>query len=150
MEKKRCPHCRCYFIPHPSVGSRQRACSKSKCQKLRKAKNNKEWRKQNPKHFKGDYPRVKKWLDAHPGYLKQYRLSHCEYKGKNRESVSTQYRGKKLYREVKEKIIRQKGEIINHMWSGLHNDIQAELMMQPIEIVLVFSHFLSDNTQIFS
>lgn len=150
MEKKRCPHCRCYFIPHPSVGSRQRACSKSTCQKMCKAKNNKGWRKRNPEYFKGEYPRVKKWLDDHPGYLTQYRQGHGEYKEKNKDSVSTRYRGKKLYKDIKDRGVRHKGEIVNHMWSGLHHDKQAELMMHPIEIVLVFSHFLSGNARIFS
>lgn len=147
MEKKRCPHCRCYFIPHPSVSGRQKACGKSKCQKLRKAKNNRQWRKKNPKYYKGDYPRVKGWLDKHPGYLKEYRQNSTEYRNKNRESQSRRHRSKKICLDIQQKLCRQRTEIINHIWSRSNVDIQAKLILQPIEITFLFTHFLPDSAK---
>lgn len=141
MKKKRCPYCRDYFIPHPSVGQRQEACKKIQCQKARKSKNNREWRKQNPKHHKGDYPRVKEWLDKHPGYLKRYRQNHPEYREKNRKAQRSRDRSKKLSLDIQAKLMGQHTAIIDQLWIYSHFDIQAELKLQPIEIAFLFNHF---------
>lgn len=141
MKKKRCPYCQGYFIPHPSVGQRQKACGRVECQKSRKAKNNKQWGKKNPVYHKGDYPRVKKWLDKHPGYLKQYRKNHPEYREKNRKSQSMRDRSKKLYLDIQAKVRDQRTEIIDQLWDYTNLDIQAELSLQPIEIMFLLAHF---------
>lgn len=113
MKKKRCPYCQTYFIPHPSVGQRQKACRKVECQISRKAKNNKQWRHKNPSYFKGDYPRIKSWLDKHPGYLKQYRQNHPEYTQKNKKAQSLRDRSKKLHLDIQAKLREQHPEIID-------------------------------------
>ena len=85
MKRKRCRYCKRLFIPDPRVGDRQVACDDPHCKKTHKAKNYASWRRRNPDYFRNDYPRVKQWLDQHPGYLKEYRQSHPEYVRKNRE-----------------------------------------------------------------
>jgi hypothetical protein len=140
MKKKRCPHCQTYFIPHPSVNKRQRVCGKNECQKLRKANNNKKWRQNNPKHYRGDYLRLKAWLDKHPGYLKQYRQNHPEYTQKNKKAQLLRDRSKKLHLDIQAKLTRQHAEIINKLWDYSNLDIQAELTLKRIEITFLFSH----------
>lgn len=141
MKKKRCPYCQTYFIPHPSVSKRQRTCGKNECQKLRKAENNSQWRQKNPKHYKGDYSRLKAWLDDHPGYLKQYRQNHPEYIRKNKKAQSLRDRSKKLHLDIQAKLRRQRTGIINELWDHSNLDIQAEPILKPIEITFLFSHF---------
>ena len=114
MRKKRCPHFQDYFIPYCSVGPRQKTCSKDACQKNRKAKNNREWRKRNPRYNKGDYPRTKEWLQMHPGYLKQYRKNHPQYMGKNRKSQLMRYRSKKLCLDIQAEL---RGKTYWYYWS---------------------------------
>ena len=46
--KRPCTICRRWFRPNPRVGSRQRACGSSDCQKARRQKTQANWRNQNP------------------------------------------------------------------------------------------------------
>ena len=46
--RKRCPHCRCLFAPDPRVRDRQRACSKSECQRKQRSKTQASYRARNP------------------------------------------------------------------------------------------------------
>jgi NAD+--asparagine ADP-ribosyltransferase len=147
MKKKRCHYCQSYFIPHPCVGQRQEACRKIQCQKARKAQNNREWRKKNPDCYNGDYPRIKKWLNNHPGYLKKYRQNHPEYREKNRKSQSMRDRSKKLCLDIQAELRGQRTEIIDQLWNHSDLDIQAELNLQPIEIMFLFSHLLNLDIQ---
>jgi len=141
MKKKRCPYCKTYFTPHPSVGQRQRACEKTGCQKSRKAKNNKQWRQKNPEYSKGEYPRIKAWLAEHPGYLKHYRQNHPEYREKNKKAQSLRDRSKKLHLDIQARLREQRTEIIDQLWNYTTLDIQAELNLQPIEITFLLAHF---------
>ena len=83
---KKCPYCEIYFTPHVKVGSRQKTCGKPECKRALKAENNRRWREKNPDCCQDDYPRVKQWLDDHPGYLKHYRESYPGYVQKNRKA----------------------------------------------------------------
>ena len=113
---KKCPYCPRFFTPHVKVGSRQKTCGRPECKKALKAGNNKRWRQKNPAYYLDDYSRVKEWLDQHPGYLKQYRQTHPEYVGKNREAQRFRDRKKKL-----------------------HLDIQAQLNIKLVEMAFLFS-----------
>ena len=46
--KRPCTICRRWFRPNPRVGSRQRACGSSDCQKARRQKTQANWRSRNP------------------------------------------------------------------------------------------------------
>lgn len=123
------------------MGQRQEACRKPECQKARKAKNNKQWREENSDYYKGDYLRIKRWLDNHPGYLKHYRQNHPEYRQKNKKSQSMRDRSKKLCLDIQAKLREQHTEIIDQLWDYANLDIQAELSLQPIEITFLFALF---------
>ena len=116
MKRKRCRYCKKLFIPNPRVGDHQVTCDDPHFKKAHKAKTNAHWRRRNPDYFRNDYPRVKRWLDQHPGYLKQYRQTHLEYMKKNREIQRVRDRKKRLCL-----------------------DIQAEISIKPLEIPLLFS-----------
>src|SRR4030042_1629456 len=79
MRGKRCPYCHKFFSPNPKVRERQKTCGRPSCQKALKGERNAQWREENPDCCRGDYPRVKVWLDCHPGYLRCYRQSPPAY-----------------------------------------------------------------------
>jgi len=91
---KRCRYCRRLFKPDPRTEYEQRVCSGAECQKQRKRDYQKKWCEKNPTYFHGQYPRVKQWLDEHPGYLKKYRRNKRKHPGtynkkkKRRKAVS--------------------------------------------------------------
>ena len=139
MKRKRCRYCKRLFIPDPRVGERQKTCGDPLCQKAHKAKNNTRWRGRNPDYFKNDYPRIKGWLDQHPGYLKQYRQSHPGYVKKNREARRLRYRRKRLRVDIQAEIKRKSIEITDKLWNLPDVDIQAEISAQPPEMTFLFS-----------
>lgn len=139
MKRKRCRYCKRLFLPDPRVGKRQKTCGDPLCQKTHKVKNNARWRRRNPDYFKNDYPRVKDWLDHHPGYLKDYRQSHPEYVKKNREARRLRYRRKRLCVDIQAEIKRQSIEITDKLWNLPDVDIQDEISIQPLEMTFLFS-----------
>ena len=136
---KECPYCKAQFTPHPKVGKRQKICGKLACKAALKADNNRKWRERNPDCHCNDYPRVKEWLEAHPGYLKDYRESHPDYVRKNREAQRVRDRRKKLRLDIQAQLNRQVPEITNQLWNSPNLDIQAQLTAQPSEITFLLT-----------
>ena len=139
MKRNRCRYCKSLFIPDPRVGERQKTCGDPLCQKAHKAENNARWRKSNPDYSRNDYPRLKEWLDQHPGYLNEYRQTHPEYVKKNREAQRVRDRSKKLRLDIQAEIKRQAPEITNQLWNLPHLDIQDEISVQSLEMTFLFS-----------
>ena len=46
-KRRRCPFCGCLFHPNPRVKTRQRACSSTNCQRLRRQQTQRRWREKN-------------------------------------------------------------------------------------------------------
>jgi len=139
MQAKQCPYCQRFLTINPRVRKRRKTCGDPSCQKALNKDNWARWRKKNPNHYRGDYPRVKAWLDRHPGYLKRYRETHPEYVRKNREARKLRYRQKKLPVDIQNKVKRQPPEIINQLWDLSRVDIRNESGLQPLEIAYLFS-----------
>lgn len=142
-EKKSCCICHRIIIHHTKAEKRQKTCGDKECQKELKKENNARWRKENPEHWKGDYPRVKEWLDQHPGYLKQYRQEHPEYVKNNRDNQRGRDHKRKVHLDIQAKLNRQPSDIIRIIKTApesSHLDIQDELIMQPLEVTLLLSH----------
>ncbi len=137
MKSKSCPYCQNFFVP--KGGQRQKTCGSSSCQKALKKDNNARWREQNPQYCRGDYPRVKGWLDLHPGYLRHYRQTHPAYVENNRRAQKLRDRKRKLHLDIQAKLKRQPPEIIDQLWSLSNLDIQDELNLQPLEITFLLS-----------
>ncbi len=142
VKKKTCCICHATFIPDRKVGDRQKTCGCKACQKALKQRNNAIWREKNPSFVKNDYPRVKGWLDQHPGYLEQYRQRHPEYVLKNREDQKHRDRARKLHLDIQAKLDRQPLDILKQIdiiSKSAHLDIQDEFILQPLEVTLVLS-----------
>ena len=72
--RRKCCICRELFLPDARNHHRQRACSKTDCQKARKKESQRRWLAQpkNQDHFRGsaNTSRVQDWRKKHPGYWK--------------------------------------------------------------------------------
>lgn len=68
--RRKCRHCKELFLPCRSVGDRQTHCSKTECQRARKAANNRAFAERNPDYWQGSYnvARTRRWRGEHPGY----------------------------------------------------------------------------------
>lgn len=136
--RKKC-FCGVIIVPHRKVGSRQKTCGAKECQRELKRRNNARWRKNNPDHWRNDYPRVKAWLDVNPGYLKEYRKTHPGYVEKCREAQKRRDRAKKLRLAIQDEIRRQKQEVIDKLWKKERLgklDIQGKQGIRTLEVAL--------------
>jgi len=145
--RKRCRFCKELFHPDPRLASRQYACSKPSCQKARKHTKQKKWFKRNPHYFQGRYPNTKKWLEAHPGYLKQYRCNHPEAVRRDNEKRKFRHRGaKKAYADIQVALSLQ-GHILKTLKPILapifNADIQVAFWKQLIIISMVSVSYLA-------
>jgi hypothetical protein len=141
MKRKKCPYCRTSFVPSPRVGKRQKTCGRPSCQKALNQENSARWRQEHPESCRLDYPRVKLWLQKHPGYLQQYRQTHPAYVQKNRQAQRLRDRRNKLHLDIQNKIKRQPPNIIDQLWDLSHLDIQNVAELQPLEVTFLFSTF---------
>lgn len=53
--KRPCRICRCWFIPNPRVGARQKTCGKKECKREWHRKKCAEWNRNNAAYFKANY-----------------------------------------------------------------------------------------------
>jgi hypothetical protein len=142
MTTRKCPYCHTFFIPTPRGGGKdQKVCKKHSCKKALKAENNARWRRNNPTCCLNDYPRVKQWLDQHPGYLKQYRVNHPEYVQKNREAQKQRDQRGKVRLDIQARIKKQLPEITKQLRQLSDLDIQDEKTSQPLEMTFLLSSF---------
>jgi hypothetical protein len=149
MTGKICPYCRTFFIPSPRGGGKQqKVCGKPSCKKALKAENNARWRRENPDCWRNDYPRVKQWLNQHPGYLKQYRINHPEYVQKNREAQRQRDQRKKVHLDIQAQIRDQLPEITKQLRQLPHLDIQDAKTAQPLEMTFLLRSFPCLDIQI--
>ena len=85
MPQKRCPYCGDEFEPKPNVAYIQKCCGKKRCKAKLKVDAQAHWVKENPNHFKGEYPRTRQWLAEHPGYQRRYRAKNPDYVRRDNE-----------------------------------------------------------------
>ncbi len=85
MPQKRCPYCGDDFEPKPHVEYIQKCCGKKHCKAKLKIDAQANWVRENPNHFKGEYPRTRKWLAEHPGYQRRYRAKNPDYVRRDNE-----------------------------------------------------------------
>ena len=149
MTTRKCPYCHTFFIPSPRGGGKnQKVCKKPSCKKALKAENNARWKRENPDHWHNDYPRVKQWLDQHPGYLKQYRADHPEYVQKNREAQKQRDQREKVHLDIQARIKDQLPEITKQLRQLPNLDIQDAKTTQPLEMTFLLSSFPCLDIQI--
>ncbi len=81
MELVPCLACSHFFTPRNRL---QSYCTNPECQKARKATWQRNKKKKDPEYGKAQRLSHQKWLDANPGYWKEYRISHPEKTARNR------------------------------------------------------------------
>jgi len=81
--KKRCPHCKRKFLPHPAVLS-QRYCGSTDCQRARKRKWQKEKLKGDPDYRENQAAAQKAWRERNRDYWREYRKRNPGYRDQNR------------------------------------------------------------------
>jgi hypothetical protein len=138
MTTRKCSYCHSFFVPTPRGGGKnQKVCKKPSCKKALKAESNARWRRNNVKHLRDEYARVKQWLDQHPGYLKQYRANHPQYVQKNREAQRERDKRKKAHLDIQARIKEQLPDITKQLRQLPNLDIQDAKTLQPIEMTFL-------------
>ena len=142
MTTRKCPYCHSFFIPTPRGGGKdQKVCRKPSCKKALKAESNARWRQKNPDSCLNDYPRIKQWLDQHPGYLKQYRADHPEYVLKNRIVQRQRDQKGRARLDIQARIKDQLPDITKQLRQLPNLDIQVSKTSQPLEMTFLLSSF---------
>ncbi len=92
--KRKCRHCRGFFVPDYRNVDRQRYCSKPVCQQASKAKSQRRWLKKPENHdsFRGPdhVHRVQRWRQAHPGYWRRPAPTASETPATFQEALTSQ------------------------------------------------------------
>jgi len=80
----RCPYCQQWFTP--SVYRPQQViCSQAKCQQRRRREYHRQKLANDAEYRQGARESQKKWRDAHPNYLREYRAKHPAAVTRNRQ-----------------------------------------------------------------
>lgn len=83
MNKVRCAHCGCRFVPNPRIKN-QRYCGSIQCQRARKT----SWQRQklatDPDYQANKKEGQRAWRISNPEYWQNWRLGHPEYVQRNR------------------------------------------------------------------
>jgi hypothetical protein len=148
MTTKKCPYCQAFFVPTRRGGKGQKVCGKPSCKKTLKAENNARWRRDNPHYWRNDYPRIKRWLDQHPGYLKQYRADHPDYVQNNREAQRKRDRRRRVYLDIQAQIKDQLPGITKQLDHLPFLDIQDLKSPKPLEMTFLLRTFPCLDIQI--
>ena len=83
-KRRRCPLCRCWFVPHPRLRQRQKTCGRTSCRREQKRRSNQRWRSKHPDYFQGAYSLQKEIYGTRADYKRRYRQQHPEYVQRNR------------------------------------------------------------------
>ena len=141
MQGKQCPYCQKFLTINPRVRKQRKTCGSPSCQKALNKESSARWRQEHPNSCHPDYPRVKLWLQKHPGYLQRYRHTHPAYIEKNRQAQRFRDRRRKVHLDIRNKVKSQPPEIINQLLDSSHLDIQNVSELQPLEMTFLFSTF---------
>ena len=75
IQKRKCKHCKDFFLPDYRNAGRQKFCGKPECRKASKAESQRKWlqKPENRDYFKGpdNVQRVREWRKTHPGYRRR-------------------------------------------------------------------------------
>jgi hypothetical protein len=75
--RRKCCHCKAFFVPDPRNRHHQRYCGEPACRRVSKAASQRKWegRPENRDYYRGPEKaaKVRAWRAAHPGYWKRRR-----------------------------------------------------------------------------
>lgn len=151
QRKKRCHICNELFQPDRRLKSRQYVCSNPDCQKKRKALNRIDWLKRHPDYFKGQYPRLRLWLEKHADYLRHYRKTHPEKVQADNESRKQRHQREKIQPADIQVPKSLKTLILQRLTPKLtlpqNADIQDSIWPQVVEISILSASYLFADIQ---
>ena len=84
MNKVRCAHCRCLFVPNHRIKN-QRYCSKKECQRARKSTWQRHKLDTDPDYKANQKECQKSWSARNPHYWQSWRARHPAYGMRNRD-----------------------------------------------------------------
>jgi hypothetical protein len=71
--RRRCKHCDREYEPDRRTAEKQRFCGRRECQKARRRRTARVWRRHNHLRHADDVTRVRVWRETHPGYWRKHR-----------------------------------------------------------------------------
>jgi len=82
LYRRKCRHCREWFLPDPRNAYHQHYCGKDECRKASRAASQRKWRAKNPDYYRGQEhgERVREWRACHPYYWRRRGLSPARAK----------------------------------------------------------------------
>ncbi len=153
IQKKKCRHCRCLFVPDHRNRKQQTYCQKDLCRKASKKASQRKWlsKPENKDYFRSpdNVERVQKWREDTPEYWKRTKPSTAlqdlltsqpaEYKENN-----SQINARPQTRALQDLLMAQSpviiGLIYNLTGSALQDDIANTLLrMQQFGQEILFS-----------
>jgi hypothetical protein len=119
--------------------------------KKRKALNQIDWLKRHPDYFKGQYPRLKLWLENHADYLRHYRKTHPEKVRADNESRKQRHRREKKPHADIQVLKSLEALILKRLTPKLtlpqNADIQDSIWPQVVEISILSASYLFADIQ---
>ncbi len=96
MDRRKCanPACRDLFVPNRR-NRNHRYCSRKQCQRMRKAKWQRQKRAGDHDYRKNQADAQARWTADNPGYWKRYRAANPEYEKRNRQKQKERDRCKR-------------------------------------------------------
>ena len=129
---QRCHYCGREFIPDPRVKA-PKACLRRRCRKARHDQAHRRYVEANPTVYQGFYPKTRRWLEDHPGYLRRYRKAHPDYVAADTVGRRRRHaRARRRRADIQDEMRRRKIEAIRQLRGA---DIQ-DVMRRQIDGVL--------------
>jgi hypothetical protein len=130
IRKRKCQHCRGFFVPDYRNMGRQRYCSEPPCQQVSKADSQRRWlqKPENHEYFRGpdNVKRVQLWRQAHPGYWRRQRPKASETPDALQETCTPQ--------EVPTQSLSES------LQPPLQDALQDSFFLQPTVLVGLIAH----------
>jgi len=139
--KKKCKFCGIWFMPCPLAGNRQISCGAPACVKARKAYSHQAWVRDHPDYYKGRYhTSTKPWLDAHPGYQREYRKNNPDKAAQNREQQKKRDKNRpKRNLDIQDLALVQAIEKTEDIYKLTDLDIQDSAIAYPLLFIGLMS-----------
>jgi hypothetical protein len=91
MEQRRCAACGKAFRPRPQV-PQQNYCSAVACQRARRRRWQQAKRQSDADYRENQVRARRAWAQGHPGYWREYRRTHPQYRESNRDAARRRQR----------------------------------------------------------
>jgi hypothetical protein len=134
MRKRKCQHCRTFFVPDPRNVGRQHYCAQPSCRQASKAASQRRWLRKpdNRDYFRGPahVERVRQWRKVHPGYWRRESRRPADAPQTLQEPL------------IQQPLVPQ--EVVGNVTQPT---LQDSFFMQPAVVVGLIAHFTGLSLQ---